>query len=256
MSNDNIAFRKSIRGYNKKDVYKFLESVNKDISEKSAEYEKKITQLEKENEILTRDLSSKNEKLDMLNALCEEKDEALRSNEHIITSLREDLKDKENTVSSLNREIKEKETLIEELDSATVKISIELDRIFEQYKEISDKYEAIATELGELDELRYKADSYDKIISRAKQKKSDSPIQSSEYPYQATKEKNEIDAIKTDIDSILSGSADMILEHIRQTQQKFTTAIMNAQSETDALKERINSVIRSSKEQILSQIKD
>ena len=53
MSNENIIFRTSVNGYNKKDVYKYLEGVNKDIKDRSEEYEKKISELESKNKELS-----------------------------------------------------------------------------------------------------------------------------------------------------------------------------------------------------------
>ncbi|MEE1356977.1 MAG: DivIVA domain-containing protein, partial [Clostridia bacterium] len=49
MSNDNVAFRSSFRGYNKKDVYKYLETLNRDIAKKNTELEMELSGLKDKN---------------------------------------------------------------------------------------------------------------------------------------------------------------------------------------------------------------
>ena len=159
----------------------------------------------------------------------------------------EDTRSRE-TILLLEKDGREKEALIEELDSAAVKISIELDRLSEMYSELVSKYENAAFVTEDIDNLRKKADAYDKIVIRAKEKKHSSVNAQS-------KDVEEKEDEKQDIDSILTGSAQEILEHIKDAQEKFSEAILNAQRESELLKERVNEVINSSKKRILSQIK-
>ena len=244
MSNENIVFRTSVSGYNKKDVYKYLENVNKDIKEKSVEYEKRITELEKE----TIKLSEEKDSLDTLSRELKEQNDSLNTKlnekESELGHLLEENAKTNDALALIEKENNEKEALIEELDSAAVKISLEIDSLAEQYAELVSKYEEAIATPDNIIELKRKSEAYDKIISRAKEKKSTQTVSLNT----TTEEKH-------DIDSILSGSAQEILNHIKQTQQKFSEAIANAQKESDLLKERVNNVINSSKEKILSQIK-
>jgi chromosome segregation ATPase len=246
MSNKDIAFRTSVNGYNKKDVYNYLDGVNKDIKNRSDEYERKISTIESDNKILQDKYDSLNidyleikEKNDKLIIDVNEKDKR-------ISELIEENAKVSRTLSAAEREVAEKDALIEELDSAAVKISLELDSLAEHYSELVAKYENVLQISDDLSEIKRKADAYDKIVSRAKEKKN-----ASSRPIDQTQPKND----KSDIDSILTGSAQEILEHIKQAQSKFSEAIANAQEESDLLKERVNNVINSSKEKILSQIK-
>ena len=220
MGRDNVVFRTSVSGFNKKDVYNYLETINKDIQKQADNYEKRISSLE-----------AKNKKLEAELTACEE-------NKKQQTAM----------ISELENDISEKDKLIEELDIAAVKLSVELDTLSKQYSMLVTKYEQAFDQAENADELRRKADAYDRIIARAKEKqhnRSKAPDITSTSPLKTEKD---------DIENILSGSTKEILEHIKEAQQKFSEAIENAQKESDMLKERVNTVMNSSKEKILSQI--
>ena len=219
MRKETVAFRTSVNGYNKKDVYSYIEGLNKDITTRSEAYEKKIKALESEKN----DLSSK------LNV---QKEENSR------------LKD---WLAELEHDVDEKAALIDELDRAAVKISVELDALAAQYSDLAAKFERTYRSAENVNELEKKAQAYDRIVARAKEKKAE---QKKATIAQPQIHKND----REDIDNILSGSAQEILEHIQEAQQRFSEAIENARIESEMLRERVNEVMNSSKEKILSQI--
>ncbi len=221
MRKENVAFRTSVNGYNKKDVYNYIEAVDKDIKTRSDTYEHKISSLESEKTSLESKLSVKDEENNLLKA----------------------------RISGLEKDIVEKESLIEELDRATVKISVELDELAVRYAELVSKYKRSFCSAESISELERKADAYDKIVARAKEKKQERTKFSTT---KASVHSNE----KDDIDNILTGSAQEVLEHIKMAQIKFSEAIENAQKESEILRERVDAVMSSSKKKILSQIND
>lgn len=243
MSNENIIFRTSVNGYNKRDVYKYLEGVNKDIKDRSDEYKKKVSELESKNKELSDKSNILDAKLSELRSENQTLKKSLKEKESDILTLTDEKAKATLKAAVLESENKEKDALIEELDSAAVKISLELDSLAAQYSELVEKYEQAVFVTDDITELKKKADAYDKIVTRAKEKK-----QTAQQPVEKIEEKQ-------DIDSILTVSAQEILEHIKEAQTKFSEAISNAQKESELLKERVNNVINSSKEKILSQIK-
>ncbi|MBQ2863135.1 MAG: DivIVA domain-containing protein [Clostridia bacterium] len=221
MKNKNIAFRTSMSGYNKKDVYDYLEKVNREIGEKSKDYENKISALESEIAAV------KDEN-------CTLKDNCASLSDELST-LRIQNEEYESTVKKLNEELTEKSSTIDEIDSATVKISLELDRLSEEYSKLSEKYSELYLATSDIDQLRQKADSYDKIIKRIREKRTyESENPDSFQPDQ--KKENE-----------LVTSANIILAQMKEAQDKFTDAIINLQMESQLIKERINAMIMKSK---------
>ena len=209
MSKDRVIFRSAVNGYNKKDVYNYIENVNKDIKTASDSYEQKITVLEAE----------KNDALSQLSAYITEN-----------TSLKE-------RNSELEEFIKEKEALLEELDQACIKITLELDAMAVQYSALVSKYESVSRSEPRIKELERKAKAYDKIIARAKEKKQEqkhahpAPLQ---IPTKETATDNNTE------------SAREILNEIASAQNKLSEAIEKAKAESDILRERLDKVISSS----------
>ena len=222
MKKDNVAFRISARGYNRQDVYNYLESVNRDIIERSNEYEKEIESNKHEIEALT----SKNELLSNENYSIKQGYEDLNKQYTDQAVTIESLTSK---IEILTEELEQKNTVIEEIDSATVKISVELDKLLDEYTELCNKYEKLVISTKDIDEYRKKAESYDKIIKRAMEK--------SNAQAQPTR------VITNNTDHNLSRSAFEILDKMRQSQKKFSDAIINLQNETEALKEQINKLL-------------
>ena len=219
MKNNNVAFRTSVRGYNKKDVYDYLERVNREICEKSTDYENKISKLE--SRIST-----------LMDENCTLKNDNASLSDNLI-ALREQNEDYASSIKMLNEELNEKSDTIEEIDSATVKISLELDRLSEEYSKLSDKYSELYVATSDIDHLRQKAESYDKIIKRIKDKR--------------TYEVSSADKVGHDIKDPceLVESANNILSQMKEAQDKFTEAILNLQKESQVIKERINAMIKS-----------
>ena len=276
MSNDNVAFRSSFRGYNKKDVYKYLETLNRDIAKKNTELEMELSGLKDKNAKLIAECTYASNELEQLKAQqrdeteklrCEisKKDgEILRINNDLeqknseLVKLKTFLEQKDNELCRCNESLAQKEALIDELDSATVKISLELDALGEEYAQLVSKYEQLSSALKDIDSIKRKAQAYDKISMRVKEysRTNASIAQDAVKDTPANEAKAPSEDIKSGIDDILNGSAEEILSYIQSTQARFNSAILSAQSETDALKERINSVIKTSKEKIISQIKN
>lgn len=218
MSNENIAFRTSVNGYNKTDVYNYLDSLNRDIIARDEAAKQKTTALESE-----------------CNALKEEKSAVMAELEVANTQ-----------IEALKDELAQKDALISELDSATVKISLELDALSEQYASLLSEYRNLAKSLDEIEELRKKAQAYDKISEKIRARKG---IVSTKT------QTSTASAVKADIDRMMSASAREMLDYIQSTQNRFNSAIENAQNETHALKARIDGMINASKEKILDSIK-
>ncbi len=256
MGNDNIAFRSSVGGYNKKDVYKYLDNLNREIISRDEASKEKITTLKKDNSALCSELEKARCELALLS---EQKDKEIEKLKGDNAELLSDIEQKEAEIASLmsstvelkqnaeayKAQLEQKDTLIEELDSAAVKISLELDKLSEQYSKLCLEYSELARSFDGIDELKKKAAAYDKISARIKSQ-----------PHKATHEAQSSGtaAVKDDIDSMLSASAEEMLTYIKTTQSRFIAAIENAQNETAALKSRIDSVINSSKDKILETI--
>jgi len=274
MSNENIAFRSSFRGYNKKDVYKYLENLNREAISKTNELQQLKCELQDSNEKLKQKIISaesetakvkeelnkekieheknsaeKDSEIDRLIALCSSKDDLISQKQTEIDTLYEQLNAKETILKATKEELTQKDSLIDELDSAAVKISLELDALSDDYKGLLARYEELAGTLQCVDELQRKARAYDKISERVKSYS----LKAKEESF-AANVKTATDTVKKDINDILSVSADEIMDHLKTTQARLNSAIENAQKETDLLKQRIGRVISSSKDKIVSQI--
>ncbi len=247
MSNEKIVFRSSVNGYNKKDVYKYLEAVNKDIAQKCAEFEKKISDAHKETDAVKEQNETLRKELGETSAAVAEKNKE-------IEALKARNFEMEKTLKELTTEASQRDALVEELDRAIVKLSVELDSISAQYAQLSENYESIKREISEIDTVKRKAAAYDKIAQRAREQIR-TEVHKEEPKMNCDNTERSCD-INADIDSILTGSAEKIPDHINEAQASFTSAIMNAQSETDALKRRISNVLNSSKKCINSHIEE
>ena len=266
MGNDNIAFRSSFRGYNKKDVYKYLESLNREIIDRNEALTKKLEASEKhvvclENEIMQKDsaLATKEEQMNVIQKQYEssgkEKDDLISElsdqvgkDKNIIAQNNELIAALNNKITELETEVSSKDALIDELDHTSVSLSIEIDGINDQYRSLESKYEELSNYINLMKEYESKANAYDRICSK---------IKAHTTRTQFTHNNSNVNSanIKNDIDNILSTSASELLEQVKITQAKFNDAITDAQNESDALKEKINQVINSSKERIISQLK-
>ena len=209
MSKERVIFRSSVNGYNKKDVYNYIEKLNNDIKSANESYEQKIKALEADKKEAESQLSAHN-------------------SENVSLKQR---------ISELEDQIKEKDALLEELDHACVKISLELDTLSLQYSALVSKYENVPFADANVKELERKAKAYDKIIARAKEKQKEQKhihSASTQAPAKepATNNKSE--------------SASEILTEIASAQSKLTDAIEKAKAEADILRERLNRVISSS----------
>lgn len=261
MSNANIAFRSSFRGYNKKDVYKYLDNLNRDLISKSNEYEIKERELLEAKNVLESKLSEAKLETEQTKKELEdtkkyyesnntEKDTYIEKLKNEIAKKNEELSVKDSAINALEQELSTKDSLIDELDSAAVKISIELDNLSDDYKALLLKYQELSSSLVYMEELKRKANAYDKISERVKQY-TKPQIKDEGLIHEAKTVKN---GIKNDINDILSVSAEEILEQLKETQARFNSAIEHAQKETDQLKHRIGKAISTSKEKIISQI--
>ena len=229
MKNNNVVFRTSVNGYNKKDVYNYLESINKDITNRSNEYEAKIAAYEDKIKILEDDsnqLRFENEKF------ADENSRLKGELEAVVAQKSQD----DAEIDSLKEELDNKSAMVEEIDVACVKISLELDKLLCDYNSLSDKYRELYSSMGDVEELKQKADSYDRIVKRAKEKMG-----------QTTSDAPACDQNSDTIDNVLSGAAFQIIDQMRDSQLKFSGAIADMQKETEALKDRINSIINSFK---------
>ncbi len=224
MKDNNIAFRTSVNGYNKKDVYKYLDSLNSELIERDRTAREKICELTEINQ----NLNEKN------SALSEALNKAEQENTEQLCTLK-------NENQKLADEAKANQALINELDRAAVRISLELDSLAEQYNSLCTEYKELAHSLDGIDELRKKAAAYDKISAKIKSH--------TQNPQQSTQSISG-NASKTDLDKMLSDSAAEMLSYIKTTQERFLSAIENAQSETLELKAKIEKIINSSKEKI------
>lgn len=209
MSKERVIFRSSVNGYNKKDVYNYIEKLNNDIKSANESYEQKIKALEADKKEAESQLSAHN-------------------SENVSLKQR---------ISELEDQIKEKDALLEELDHACVKISLELDTLSLQYSALVSKYDNVPCADANVKELERKAKAYDKIIARAKEKQKEQKhihSASTQAPAKepATNNKSE--------------SAREILTEIASAQSKLTDAIEKAKAEADILRERLNRVISSS----------
>ena len=229
MKKNNVVFRTSVNGYNKKDVYNYLDSVNKDITNRANEYEEQISARDEKIKILEDD---NNQLQSDLNKSIEENCQLKDQLENAVAQKTQ----YDAEIESLKEELDNKSAMVEEIDVACVKISLELDKLLCDYNALNEKYLELYSSVGDVEELKQKADSYDKIVKRAKEKMGQSTPQS---------------PLKEDdgesIDNVLSGAAFRIIDQMRDSQLKFSGAIADMQKETEALKERINLIINSFK---------
>ena len=209
MSKERVIFRSSVNGYNKKDVYNYIEKLNNDIKSANESYEQKIKALEADKKEAESQLSAHN-------------------SENVSLKQR---------ISELEDQIKEKDALLEELDHACVKISLELDTLSLQYSALVSKYDNVPCADAHVKELERKAKAYDKIIARAKEKQKEQKhihSASTQAPAKDPATNNQTE------------SAREILNEIANAQSKLTDAIEKAKAEADILRERLNRVISSS----------
>ncbi len=268
MSKDNVAFRSSVNGYNKKDVYKYLESLNREIISRDEEAKNRIAVLTADNISLTENNLKNEEKIhDLLaqletsdserkNILSKHQDELEEYSQRIsilsaqteekdliIKDLSDNLTESNNDILSLKDQITQKDILISELDSAAVKISIELDKLTEQYNALLSNYDQIAHSIKQMDEIKRKADAYDKISERIRSSTNHMTQDPQAYTQKQISTDNVYDTTPT---------TQELLDYIKDAQARFNTAIEHAQNETNALKIQIEKAINASKQKIIN----
>lgn len=199
MKNKNIEFRTAVGGFNKQDVIRYIEEMTRDVSVSESDHKHEIEQAQNEYKALN----------DKYNKLSEFSSATAAENEQ------------------LKNEIKEKDEIIEELDSAAVRISVELDSLSSEFSSLISKFEELQKQLSENEELRRKAEAYDKIAQKIKEHK------------KTVSEPQKEPIISTE-------SADEILERLNDVKEKFNKAIADAQNETSVLKSKIAAVLSNS----------
>lgn len=199
MKNKNIEFRTAVGGFNKQDVIRYIEELTRDVSVSESDHKHEIEQAQNEYKALN----------DKYNKLSEFSSATVAENEQ------------------LKNEIKEKDEIIEELDSAAVRISVELDSLSSEFSSLISKFEELQKQLSENEELRRKAEAYDKIAQKIKEHK------------KTISEPQKEPIISTE-------SADEILERLNDVKEKFNKAIADAQNETNVLKSKIAAVLSNS----------